>query len=86
MIKEGREIKDNIRCWCGGLGYFSHFSSMTRKDGKKTVIYVCSHNHRIFEEINDANKRIGKEIKTKSKVKSKKPKAPNKGTETDTNK
>jgi hypothetical protein len=67
MKREGKEIKEEVRCWCGSIGHFSHFSSATRQDGKKTVIYKCSYNHTIFEEINDATKRIVKEKKPKTK-------------------
>jgi len=67
MIRDGKEVKDEVRCWCGGIGYFHHIAHTSRKDGKITVIYKCLSGHRIFEEINDPIKRIQKEKKSKRK-------------------
>jgi len=70
MIRDGKEVKENVRCWCDCNAPYHHCSSSTRRDGKKTVIYICPHGHRIFEEVNDPGKKIPKEKG------SKKPKAP----------
>ena len=84
MIVEGNEIKETIKCWCGGIAYFHHISIIQRKDGKKTIWYKCLSRHKVYEEVNDPNKRIIKtEKKTKTKSKSKP--GPNKDTKADTN-
>jgi len=71
MIREGLEVKEEVRCWCGGTGYFHHTSSQTREDGKKTVIYKCLSGHRIFEEINDPRSKGTKTKKKQTKIKTK---------------
>lgn len=81
MLRDGKEVKEEVRCWCGATAYFNHVASTSRKDGKKTVIYKCISNHTTFEEINDPNKRFVK-VKEK-KVKSKPSKVETPETNTD---
>ncbi len=74
MYKEGFEIKESVRCWCDCNAPYHHCSSATRRDGKKTVIYICPHGHRIFEEVNDPKRKVVKEKTPKKQKPAKLPK------------
>lgn len=60
MIREGKEIPETIKCWCGISSPYHHISNSTRKDGKKTVWYKCIRGHRTYHEIQEGR------IKTKT--------------------
>lgn len=51
MIKDGYEIKETLKCWCGVSGDFHHVSSANRNDKKKTVWYKCPYGHKIYDEV-----------------------------------
>jgi hypothetical protein len=54
MKHDGYEVSDITKCMvCEMTASFYHISGAIRKDGKKTVIYKCPHNHTTFLDIDD---------------------------------
>jgi len=63
MLKEGLKVKETEECWCGSISNFHHMSDTTRKDGSRTVWYVCPNKHRVGYQVKDSDTKIKKSKK-----------------------
>jgi hypothetical protein len=69
MKHEGFEVAETTTCMCCmSIASFHHVSGTARKDGKKTVVYRCAHNHTTFLDVDDFRakkvpKTTGKKLK-----------------------
>jgi hypothetical protein len=72
-------IDDEIDCWCGFKALFHHSSRSCREDGKITVWYKCSNNHKTSVDINyksTVKEPVKKKKKEKKDGKTKKTEVP----------
>ena len=67
MIRDGREVPESIKCWCGCTAEFHHVSASEREDGKRTIWYKCIGGHKTYHEIQESKIKV-RETKRKPKV------------------
>jgi hypothetical protein len=68
MKLQGFDIPDVVKCfYCEITAAFHHIASSMRKDGKRTIIYVCPYGHRTFLEVTDPSAKQIKVIEPRKK-------------------